>query len=107
MALNPANAASDGATNSVPDGTYNFRVVPTYASGESLVTLPVRDVVIDNTAPRAHMLMPSSPLSGSAVVSAEVGDPAPQSGQLGSGVATVAFEARQQNSTARWTRIGT
>jgi photosystem II stability/assembly factor-like uncharacterized protein len=100
------------STTTLPDGRYSFRVVPEYPAEEgegppvTYATIPERGVLIDNTPPAVTVLDPG-PLSGEKTLEAQAGDPAPQSGEPSSGVASVSFEAREETATGSWITIGT
>jgi photosystem II stability/assembly factor-like uncharacterized protein len=94
-------------TATVPDGSYDFRVVPQYKSEEAHPTIPRRGILIDNTPPTVRIAPPGTSLKGNATLDAEAGDPPPQTGEPSSGVATVTFQDRPETATGSWTTIGT
>jgi photosystem II stability/assembly factor-like uncharacterized protein len=91
-------------TPAVPDGLYAFRVVTIYVipsqseePGESreFASIPVRELLIDNTPPAVSLQDPGSPLHGEVTLSATAVDPSP-----GSGVVSVTFESATAGSKA-------
>jgi hypothetical protein len=86
-------------TESLPDGSYDLRVVPEDEAHETFAAIPVRARLIDNTPPRIELSPPRSPLSGQVTLSAKADDP-------GSGVALVRFQARSRAGVSTWKDIG-
>jgi photosystem II stability/assembly factor-like uncharacterized protein len=91
-------------TPAVPDGLYAFRVLTTYTlpsqneePGETkeIASIPVRELLIDNTPPTVSLEDPGSPLHGEVTLSATAVDPSP-----GSGVVSVTFESALAGSKA-------
>ncbi|HEV7944041.1 MAG TPA: lytic murein transglycosylase [Solirubrobacteraceae bacterium] len=93
----PFRASFD--TNTVPDGSYDFRVVPANEAGETYASIPVRRRLVDNTPPAVSLSNPGSPVHGRITLSANAED-------TGSGVASVSFE-RARSGTNAWLQIGT
>lgn len=86
-------------TSRVPDGYYDYRVVPANASGSTFASIPVRRRLVDNTPPVVSLSTPSSRLQGRITLSASAED-------SGSGIASVSFE-RARAGTSAWLQIGT
>jgi photosystem II stability/assembly factor-like uncharacterized protein len=94
----------DTSRSGTPDGDYDFRVVPEGAVGgatKQFASIPIRNLLLDNTPPTVALSDPGSPLSGVVTLSATAQDPSP-----GSGVAAVTFERAHAGSEA-WQTIGT
>ncbi len=89
-------------TTTVPDGEYDFRVVPKSATSRTtFVSIPARKRLIDNTPPTVEMTAPTAqgpPLSGSVTLSAHASD-------SGSGVASVRFQERSAAGVSAWRTI--
>jgi photosystem II stability/assembly factor-like uncharacterized protein/murein DD-endopeptidase MepM/ murein hydrolase activator NlpD len=86
-------------TSTVPDGYYDFRVVPANEAGETYASIPVLHRLVDNTPPTVSLSNPGSPVRGRITLSANAED-------SGSGVASVTFE-RARARTSAWQQIGT
>lgn len=86
-------------TSTVPDGYYDFRVVPANAAGETYASIPVLHRLLDNTPPTVSLSDPGSPVHGRITLSANAEDSV-------SGVASVTFE-RALSGTSAWLQIGT
>jgi len=88
-------------TTAVPDGEYDFRIVPKSTTGKTYVSIPVRKRLIDNTPPTVAVTGPASgsTLSGPVTLSAHAAD-------SGSGVASVRFQERSAVGVSIWRTIG-
>src|SRR4029077_5281780 len=82
----------------LPDGSYDFRVVPENGAGRQFGSIPARDRLIDNAPPEVALSGPSTPVHGRVRLSANATD-------AGSGVAVVVFQRARAGSSA-WQRIG-
>ncbi len=91
------------------DGSYDLRAVPTDNSGITYASVPIRNVIIENTPPPVTLDNPGSTLTGSVTLSVEQSDnPPPKPGcpaAAGPGIASVEYE-RAIAGTNAWTQIG-
>jgi hypothetical protein len=97
-------ASFETNTPSTPDGRYDLRLVPEVEVNrqtEQLAAIPLRELLLDNTAPNVSLSNPGSSLSGVVALSATAQDPEPASG-----VASVIFERARAGSNA-WQATGT
>jgi hypothetical protein len=85
-------------TSTVPDGPQDLRIVATDDTGQwSFVSGPLRERLIDNTAPDVTLADPGGRLSGVVTLTADANDPV-------AGIAAVRFE-RSPAGTGTWSPI--
>ena len=94
--LETVPAAPTASNPGLPDGDYDFRIRP-FKSGNPVASIPVRDRLVDNTAPTVVMTQPESALRGQVTISAQTMD-------AGAGVSSVRFQARPQGGV--WRNLG-
>jgi hypothetical protein len=97
------DAIEPGGARALPDGYYDFRVVPRgETSSETFAAVPLRRRLIDNAPPSVTLSEPERALSGrEAFLSAAASDPSP-----GSGVAVVRFQMRPERGQGTWISVG-
>jgi Transglycosylase SLT domain len=100
--VNPEELPNDG------NGNIDFRVVPVDAQGTTHASIPVRKVLVDNKAPNVLLSepKPGSSLSAQVKLSATAEDAEAATGEPGSGVASVRFQARPEGGVGRWRDLG-